>query len=263
MNATVKRKFNALLNGIGNRPSSVSAQEQQQQQQQHASSDNPLDPAASPASSLKSSSSPASSRMASDLEFLSKKRRVGATPTKYGTLTLQPHDSSSPVGSSKRGVTTISNVSLRKWTPTGANAATAEGRDGGPPKYCPGDREQLVRRLATFQELTDWTPKPDRVNEVEWAKRGWVCRGKECVKCTLCSKELVVKLNRREVDGREISVLIASEIAESVVDKYAELIIDAHAEDCLWKKKGCDGENPHSLPNVPLYPVNQSIQLTN
>lgn len=79
-------------------------------------------------------------------------------------------------------------------------------------RYCPGDREQLLRRLATFQELTDWTPKPDRVSEAEWAKRGWVCQGKERVRCVLCHKELVVKLNRKQQDGKEVTVLVASEI---------------------------------------------------
>lgn len=81
-------------------------------------------------------------------------------------------------------------------------------------RYCPLDREQLLRRLASFQELTDWTPKPDRVSEVEWAKRGWVCQGKERVRCVLCHKELVVKLNRKEEDGKQITVLVASEIGE-------------------------------------------------
>jgi hypothetical protein len=79
------------------------------------------------------------------------------------------------------------------------------------------------------------------VSEVEWAKRGWVCEGKERIKCTLCASELVVKINRKEVDGKEISVLIASEIAQSVVDIYSEMIVTSHAEDCLWRKKGCDG----------------------
>lgn len=81
-------------------------------------------------------------------------------------------------------------------------------------RYCPLDREQLLRRLASFQELTDWTPKPDRVSEVEWAKRGWVCQGKERVRCVLCHKELVVKLNRKEEDGKQVTVLVASEIGE-------------------------------------------------
>jgi hypothetical protein len=69
-----------------------------------------------------------------------------------------------------------------------------------------------LKRLGTFQELTDWTPKPDKVNEIEWAKRGWVCHGKETVRCLLCHRELVVKLNRKVVDGKEVPVLVASEI---------------------------------------------------
>lgn len=236
MNSTVKRKFNALVQGIGSRPSTAASDRGDD------IDDSMADLASSPASQ-RSSPHP-SIRVAND-ELLNKKRRVGAatmTPTKYGTPAQ-----SSPA--SIRTVTTISNVTLRKWTPGSASPGgvpgpAADGQDGRPPppKYCPGDREQLLRRLATFQELTDWTPKPDRVNEIEWAKRGWVCQGRERVKCTLCGRELVVRVNRKEVDGKEISVLIASEIAESVVDKYAELIVEAHAEDCLWRKKGCDGE---------------------
>jgi len=163
-------------------------------------------------------------------------------------------------------MTTISNITLRKWESGAAATGRGGGKGGGiggggspevivvsngspsqralagpEPKFCPGDREQLLKRLATFQELTDWTPKPDRVNEIEWAKRGWMCQGKERVKCTLCARELIVKINRKEVNGKEVSVLIASEIEQAVVDKYAEMIVSSHAEDCLWKKKGCDG----------------------
>ncbi|KAL2015781.1 hypothetical protein VTK56DRAFT_4834 [Thermocarpiscus australiensis] len=243
MNSTVKRKFNALIQGISSR-SSAGVSER----------DSDLDsnlagPASSPASRR---SSPYPSRtMATDssLDLLNKRRRVGglsSTPTKYGEFSNLAQ--SSPA--SARGTATISNVTLRKWTPGAASPTGAPEKNEAlpPPKYCPGDREQLLRRLATFQELTDWTPKPDRVNEVEWAKRGWVCQGKERVKCTLCARELVVKVNRKEVEGKEIAVLIASEIAESVVDKYVELIVDAHAEDCLWRKKGCDD----SLLRLPL-----------
>ena len=243
MNATVKRKFNALLQGIGNRPPTAGSTTSDQNRHDDTSSLPPRDatesrtgllaPASSPPSVSPSPSS-SSLRMGADLEFLAKKRRVGGgpglTPTK---------DTGSPlrlVGAS------ISNITLRKLASDGSPAPERRKSDAGPPKYCPGDREQLLRRLATFQELTDWTPKPDRVNEIEWAKRGWVCQGKERVRCTLCSRELVVKLNRKEVDGKEIPVLIASEIAESVVAKYTELSVASHAEDCLWRKKGCDGE---------------------
>lgn len=32
------------------------------------------------------------------------------------------------------------------------------------------------------------------------------------------------------------------DVEEQVVDKYAELIVDGHAESCLWRSRGCDGE---------------------
>jgi hypothetical protein len=168
--------------------------------------------------------------MANDLEFLAKKRRVGppsSIPARHGVV--QP----------TKGVTTISNIILRKWTPGGDEI---KGKNAEP-KYSPGDRDQLLKRLATFQELTDWTPKPDLVNEIEWAKRGWVCQGKERVRCLLCNKEVVVRLNKKEVDGKEVSVLVASEIEDALVQKYVELIVTSHQDDCLWRKRGCDGKD--------------------
>lgn len=252
MNATVKRKFNALLQGIGTtnntatsstspgsnkRPSSAAGLDDNEA----ADDTNTDDVNRSPSTS----SSPSTTRIMNSTELLNKKRRVGAgagasasqpilvgasTPTRYGT----PQSQTAPL----RGTTTISNITLRKWTPGGTSGAGGEG----PPKYCPGDRDQLIRRLATFQELTEWAPKPDSVNEIEWAKRGWVCHGKERVKCTLCNREIVVKINRKEVDGKEIAVMIASEIAQSVVDMYKDMIITSHAEDCLWRRRGCDGK---------------------
>lgn len=215
MNSTVKRKFASLIQGISTRPSSTAPE--------------------ADAESIENSDP--SSIMANDLELLTKKRRTieprVSTPSRYRTL---QNDRTPPT----TGPTTISNVTLRKWTPNGSVPSPA--RDAQP-KYCPGDREQLIKRLASFQELTDWTPKPDPVNEVEWAKRGWVCHGKELVRCILCNKELIVKLNRKEVDGKEVPVLVASEIEDALVQKYAELIVSAHSKDCLWRKHGCDGSS--------------------
>ncbi|KAK3401937.1 C3HC zinc finger-like-domain-containing protein [Sordaria brevicollis] len=234
MNATVKRKFNNLLHGIG-----------------QSKSTNPDSPSSTTRDNDSLTSTPASTsssrftNMANDsLDYLSKKRRVGGLPSTPSAITLT-------TPTKGQGQTTIQNVTLRKWNSHAGPASTKADSPVTklqPPKYCPGDRDQLVRRLATFQELTDWTPKPDRVNEIEWAKRGWVCQGKERVKCTLCNNEIAVKINRKEVDGKEIPVLIASDIAESVVDQYAELIITSHKEDCLWRKKGCDD----SLLRLPL-----------
>ncbi|PKS11463.1 hypothetical protein jhhlp_003227, partial [Lomentospora prolificans] len=205
MNAT-KRKFNAIIQGIGNKPSpppSITSND---------------DGPPTPRGSIRSVAS-TPSKMGADADLLSKRRRLGipgSTPD-------------------SKGSTSISNVVLRKWSLT-----RKQPEPQPQPKYCPSDRGELLKRLATFQELVNWAPKPDRVNEVEWAKRGWTCRGKERVRCVLCNKELVVGLNKKEVDGKEVPVLVPSEIEEKLVDKYAELIVESHQEDCLWKKRGCE-----------------------
>jgi hypothetical protein len=213
MNSTVKRKFASLIQGISTRPSDTTSE----------------------ADAAPNENSDSSSIMANDSGLLTKKRRTieprTSTPSRYGSL----HQDRTPP---PRGPTTISNITLRKWTPNGSVPSPAKDAQ---PKYCPGDRDQLIKRLASFQELTDWTPKPDPVNEVEWAKRGWMCHGKELVGCILCNKELIVKLNRKEVDGKEVPVLVASEIEDALVQKYVELIVESHSEDCLWRKHGCDG----------------------
>ena len=158
-----------------------------------------------------------------------KRRRVGGGPS-----VLADGEN----GSSRTITTTpISNVVLTKYV--------APKHDKQAPRYCPADRQQLINRLSTFQDLTEWTPKPDRVSEIEWAKRGWICKGKERVQCTLCRKELVVKLNKKVVDGKEIPVLVASEIEEKLADKYVEMIETSHQDDCLWRKRGCDGASSH------------------
>jgi hypothetical protein len=127
------------------------------------------------------------------------------------------------------------------------------------PKYAPWDRAAFLKRLESFKSVTDWTPKPAKVNEVEWAKRGWVCQGQERVRCELCNVEIFVKLNVKESDGEGARVLNASDIGmhplisiigyttyylteKALVEKYAQLIITSHGETCLWKQRGCDGK---------------------
>ncbi|KID67339.1 Zinc finger, C3HC-like protein, partial [Metarhizium hybridum] len=201
MNAT-KRKFKDLLQGL--------------------SSPGPTSP---DKEADKMSSSPRyGTGTASNDTILQKRRRLGFPESMAPTLYSPSH------------TTTFSNVVLRKSSSQLNSKATSHS----PAKYCPGDRDELLKRLATFQEITDWTPKPDKVNEIEWAKRGWICQGKEKVRCVLCHKELVVKLNRKEEEGKEVPVLVSSEIAEALVDKYSDLIVSSHQQDCLWRKRGCE-----------------------
>ncbi|EPE06031.1 c3hc zinc finger domain-containing protein [Ophiostoma piceae UAMH 11346] len=282
MNAT-KRKFNALLQGIGTRsPGAVSADDSSDALPRPSTDAASSAPSSTPSSGRISMQYAANSqpsvlaRMAStataatpssavaNLEFLAKRRRLAEA-----TATLRDTTGNAVVTPS-----TSSNL-LRKWGSSASNrggSSTATPAIPPPaPRYCPGDREQLLRRLATFQELTDWTPKPDRINEIEWAKRGWVCQGKERLRCTLCSKELVVRLTRDDAEKDKDTNKKKSASTESVVmaplpspedttqaalvGKYAELIVSAHQDSCLWQRKGCD----NSLLRLSLASPRQAL----
>ncbi|ROT36223.1 C3HC zinc finger domain-containing protein [Sodiomyces alkalinus F11] len=225
MNAT-KRKFNSLIQGIGSRSTTPSAS-----RPDDSPSISALDSHRRSTSSLVPNNSPAASKMSVDDDILAKRRRLQALTEKNAAAT----NTIKSVGGT--GTTKVSNVVPKKWSPS-----TTSLRDTTKlaPKYAPTDRNELLRRLATFQEITDWTPKPDKVSEIEWAKRGWVCQGKERVRCSLCNKELIVKLNKKEVDGKDVPVLVASDAEEALKEKYADLIVSAHQEDCLWRRRGCD-----------------------
>ncbi|KAK8878763.1 zf-C3HC-domain-containing protein [Apiospora arundinis] len=232
MNAT-KRKFNTLLQGLGGKPSPTSLPSENIDDLDAPTMAGYTDlatatasvlhrtPTAGSTASTDSTRAPVSALTA---ELLSKRRRTAAA---------RPMTLNEP-GATIR--TLVSNVTIRKSTSRAAEKKTPTE----PPRYCPSDRGQLIKRLATFQELTEWTPKPDKVNEIEWAKRGWVCSGKETVRCSLCHKELVVVTSKRDSEGQDVSVLAGSEFEEALVKKFAQLIVEAHQEDCLWKRRGCD-----------------------
>ncbi|KAI1826678.1 C3HC zinc finger-like-domain-containing protein [Xylaria intraflava] len=229
MNAT-KRKFNTLIQEIGARsPQSPTPD----------ATHTPTRDAARSHSSPLSRSPSAIAASSPSAELLSKRRRVGVPEMTSSHQTP--------------GTTTISNVALRKRVPASATSTAQKTTPSDPPRYCPSDRDELIKRLRTFQELTEWTPKPDRVNEIEWAKRGWVCQGKERVRCTLCHKEVVVKMNTRTVDGKQVPVVVGSDVEQGLTKRFSELITEAHDEDCLWRRHGCDD----SLLRLPL-PVPQA-----
>ncbi|CAM1505734.1 Fc.00g113710.m01.CDS01 [Cosmosporella sp. VM-42] len=211
MNAT-KRKFNALLQGLGTSRSRTT-----DDSSSNANLHSPSQPTAS--------SRPATRAAGLEAEILQKRRRLGLP------------DSTAPI---LRSPSLIDLSSTSPGARKPAKQADVATKTELPARYSPTDRGELLKRLGTFQEITDWTPKPDGVNEVEWAKRGWVCHGKETVRCLLCYKELVVKLNRKLVDGKEVPVLVSSEIEDALVAKYTDLMVTSHQEDCLWRKRGCD-----------------------
>jgi hypothetical protein len=237
MNAT-KRKFNTLIQGIGARspqPSDDTHTPTRNRDGATSYSSPPSRPSASifTPDATAPTTMPTFKTPSPSTDLLNKRRRVGLLET------------ASP--NQETGTTKISNVVLRKWTSARTASPAPKDTRTEPPRYCPSDRDELIRRLGTFQELTEWTPKPDKVNEIEWAKRGWVCQGKECVRCTLCHKELVVKTNTRTVDGKQVPAVAGSDVEQGLVKKFSELIVEAHDEDCLWRRHGCDGNRPSPL----------------
>jgi hypothetical protein len=174
MNAT-KRKFNALLHGIGNKSA-----------------------ASLPPKDVNNISNidlpaPAGQSTTADGDSHIKRRRIVPSVSALAKTGLSK--------------TTSSNMTHKK---SSSLASGTLGTDA--PKYAPWDRAAFLTRLKSFSNITDWTPKPAPVNEVEWAKRGWVCQKAERVRCCLCNVEILVKLNRKEVDGKEEPVYVAQNI---------------------------------------------------
>ena len=133
-----------------------------------------------------------------------------------------------------------------------------------PPYFNPWSHPDFLERLKTFSDLRNWGSKPDAINEVAWAKRGWVCDGKDRVACLRgCGKKIVVDTNKpalkrtSEDDGTSEKTGKANDAEERteaeegdedeeelegrLVDKYRTLISEGHEEWCLWRTDGCKG----------------------
>lgn len=75
------------------------------------------------------------------------------------------------------------------------------------PTFVPWDRERFLERLETFRRVDRWTSKPGPINEVQWAKRGWICTDVARVSCISgCGGSVVVKLPDEidELDGYDV-----------------------------------------------------------
>jgi hypothetical protein len=177
-----KRKFNALLNGLGNRSTSNLSEVNKN----------------GPNSTLLPHNSENDSQ--------TKRPRTSRPGSILNTASHARFSSSSKVDMPHKKSSSASAVPTSKDDdPSGAVP------DDGP-KYNPYDREAFLVRLKTFNKLLDWSPKPDRVEAVAWAKRGWVCKKNERVRCDYCYVELLVKLNVKEINGVEEAVEIPSHI---------------------------------------------------
>lgn len=138
------------------------------------------------------------------------------------------------------------------------------------PNFAPWDRTQFLERLKTFRRVDKWTGKPEKVNEVQWARRGWSCVGKEMVGCLGgCGSEVVLKLEEDSSADQEDSDEASGDkyegqewregAQEELIKKYADIIVTGHEELCLWRRRGCDGTRPLPLAFVSNQPPLTSI----
>ncbi len=127
------------------------------------------------------------------------------------------------------------------------------------PEYTPWSRTQFLARLETYSKsVLDFSPKPDAINEVAWAKRGWTRVAPETVGCGACGKRVVVDVKERastdeDVERTEEDIGNGEEYEEEMewkrqaqtelIRRYEGLVINGHGEDCLWRIKGCDGKS--------------------
>lgn len=117
------------------------------------------------------------------------------------------------------------------------------------PVHSPSSQEQFLLRLKTFADVRVWTPKPDAINEVQWARFGWsaVCDGesRDTVICGVCKERVVVRMTRedkKEQDENEKDQAQSwwhNDLEKGLVEKYKGFIKEGHEEGCLWRSTYC------------------------
>ncbi|KAF7719672.1 Uncharacterized protein PECH_004172 [Penicillium ucsense] len=138
---------------------------------------------------------------------------------------------------------------------TSSSVSTSSTR----PTFVPWDRERFLERLETFRRVDRWTSKPAAINEVQWAKCGWVCTDVARVSCiSNCGGSVVVKLPDEidEVDGFDMEkVQERKQVRLRLVEEYQKQMIEEHGENCPWRNRGCDA----TIQHLPLTNVDVAI----
>ncbi|KAI1609726.1 C3HC zinc finger-like-domain-containing protein [Exophiala viscosa] len=118
--------------------------------------------------------------------------------------------------------------------------------------FLPSSRTAFLQRLETFRHVTQWhIPSTEPINAVVWAKRGWTCVDTDTVSCGACKERLHVDLDTDDFQGskddeedkaaeEEDSFAMTTDLHDNMVKRYQGMIVTAHAESCLWRKRGCD-----------------------
>ncbi|KAI9663598.1 MAG: hypothetical protein M1829_006057, partial [Trizodia sp. TS-e1964] len=240
MHAT-KRKFHNILNSISNSSSTT-------------------------LSDLNFKQNASTITLPTDVEFQSKKRRVQSSSPGLASPKSGLRPKSSYIPTSKLAGTRLdyAKVSLKARRPSEASVQEPDLL----PNYAPWDRGQFLGRLSTFRQVDKWSAKPALVNEVQWARRGWSCVGKERVRCVGgCDKEVFVKLEKsikgiEKPQSDEEAVKSDAEaedwdktVGAEIVEKYAAMITTEHDINCPWQTRGCDD----TIYRLPLSDASISV----
>ncbi|KAB8234887.1 uncharacterized protein BDW43DRAFT_271707 [Aspergillus alliaceus] len=165
-----------------------------------------------------------------------------ATRTTGTTKECIPTDKKARLSDRKDGpdIVSVRKTILKVARPSSRDSLVSSSR----PSYVPWDRERFLERLETFRRVDRWSPKPSAINELEWAKRGWICTDVSRVACVGgCGGSVVVKLPDEldELDGYDSEkVQERREVRAKLVEEYASLLVQGHGENCPWRNKGSD-----------------------
>src|SRR5579859_4951858 len=95
--------------------------------------------------------------------------------------------------SSPSSIKSYSSLSLSRTQSQSKLTAPSTPTQRNLSSFAPWDRDQLISRLSTFKNVF-WSQLPDELNELEWARRGWVERKDNVkgVECNLCKARVEV-----------------------------------------------------------------------
>lgn len=109
------------------------------------------------------------------------------------------------------------------------------------PTFVPWDRERFLERLETFRRVDRWTSKPAPINEVQWAKRGWICTDVMRVSCISgCGGSVVVKLPDEidELDGYDMEKVQERKEVRMLTKRQSGRLDSVHANGVYRLKIG-------------------------
>jgi hypothetical protein len=161
------------------------------------------------------------------------------TPPKSKSATASPSTSSVQLSRGKKRPDSETALALTE------PSSLSSGKTVKAPLCRPWDREDLLKRLATFKSLT-WFAKPEVVSAVNCARRGWINVDSDIIACETC--------------GSRLQFSSPSSWTQQQVDKAALVfslkLNNGHKLLCAWVDNACDEK-------LAQFPPMTSVDLAN